>query len=254
MERYIPFKGLREKGLRVTAGLDTRGKDVKVSFEKPCQVNNAPMFLYKNISLGMYTYLRTGTIRHVSSIGRYCSIGPNVVLGEGEHPTSWLSTSPAQYYPDQFSWFPGEKALAQKRRLARTVSNDDGARGDIEIGLDVWIGGGVTIRRGVKIGSGAIIGGGAFVTKDVEPYSIVAGLPAKHVRYRFSREIIERLLALQWWVFDINDLAGISFDKVEKAAKEIELRRDRGLIIPKREVFDEAFINSKGYHSFRLGG
>lgn len=247
------FSLLKENGLRVSGGLDTRGKFVKVSFEAPVQINNAGMFLYNDISIGMYSYARTGTLRNISSIGRYCSIGPNVTLGEGEHPSNWLSTSPAQYLAQQFSWFPPDKELMEKRRVARTKNNDDGARGNIEIGNDVWIGGGVTIRRGVKIGDGAIIGGNAFVTKDVEPYSIVVGLPAKHVRYRFPKEIVDRLIALKWWRFDINDLAGVKFDDIDKALVEIENRERMGYISPLEKKYKKVILNTKGFHSLDIG-
>lgn len=241
------FDSLKKNGLRVSKGLDTRGKTIKISFEKPVQINNEKMFVYRDFSIGLYSYLRTGTIRNVESIGRYCSIGPNVTLGEGEHPTKWLSTSPVQYLPDQFSWYPPEKKLSEVRRVVRNKKNDDGARGYITIGNDVWIGGGATIRRGVKIGDGAIIAGNAFVTKDVEPYSIVAGLPAKHLRYRFSREIIEILLDLKWWRFDINSLAGVQFDDIEKSISQIKNKEISGEAIPVAVAYQQVLVNSSGY-------
>ena len=101
-----PFKGLLAEGLRVTNGIDTRGKHILVKFEAPSQLNNAPMFYYNNLSIGMFSYLRTGTVRYVRSIGRYCSIGPGVTIAEGEHPTTWLSTSPSQYTFEQFKFLP----------------------------------------------------------------------------------------------------------------------------------------------------
>lgn len=246
-EIFENFQSLKKNGLRIAKGLDTRGKNIKISFEKPAQINNEKMFLYRDFSIGMYSYLRTGTIRNIESIGRYCSIGPNVTLGEGEHPTKWLSTSPAQYLPDQFSWFPPEKQLAVQRRVVRNKKNDDGARGYITIGNDVWIGGGATIRRGVTIGDGAIIAGNAFVTKDVAPYSIVAGLPAKHLRYRFPQEIIEKLLDLRWWRFDINSLAGVQFDDIEKSISQIQKKEISGDAIPVEVAYQQILVNSSGY-------
>ena len=249
-----PFKGLLVEGLRVTNGIDTRGKHILVKFEAPSQLNNAPMFYYNDISIGMFSYLRTGTVRYVRSIGRYCSIGPGVTIAEGEHPTNWLSTSPSQYTFAQFKFYPPEKDDAPKRRIKRTPENTDSPDGDVVIGNDVWIGSGATIRRGLNIGDGAIVAGNAFVTKDVEPYSIVAGMPAKHIRYRFSKEIRDRLLHLQWWRFNINDLAGIQFDKIESAIAEIVKQERDGRIKPKPIQFKSVRIYTKGYHSFEKDG
>ena len=218
------FEDLKQHGLRVTQGIDTRGKHLHVRFEAPSQLNNAPMFYYRDLEIGMYSYLRTGIVRYVDRIGRYCSIGPGVTIGEGEHPTDWLSTSPSQYTFEQFKFYPPEKEATKRRRVARTNANNNGAKGLVTIGHDVWIGGGATIRRGVKIGHGVIISGNAFVTKDVPPYAIVAGLPAQHMRFRFERDVIERLLQLRWWRFDINDLAGVAFDDIDSAINEIEDR------------------------------
>lgn len=241
------FHDLKAHGLRVTPGIDTRGKRLKVRFEAPSQINNAPLFLYSPITIGMYSYARTGTIRYVDQIGRYCSIGPGVTLGEGEHPTNWLSTSPAQYALDQFAFYPPEAELAKARKLARTPENQDGAIGFVTIGNDVWIGGGATVRRGVRIGDGAIIAGNAFVTKDVEPYSIVAGLPAKTVRLRFPERIVERLIDLAWWRFDINDLRGVPFDRIEAAIDAVVGMESDGAIRERARAYKEVTIYTKGY-------
>lgn len=126
--------------------------------------------------------MRSGIIRHIDSIGRYCSIGPNVTIAEAEHPTQWLSTSPAQYYEKQFSFYPPELKNAKERILKRTKHNDprvEAVGGLTTIGHDVWIGANASLRKGIKIGNGSIIAGGSYVSKDVEPYSIVGGIPAK---------------------------------------------------------------------------
>jgi acetyltransferase-like isoleucine patch superfamily enzyme len=248
------FSDLPEHGLRVVNGIDTRGKHIKVSYEAPSQINNAPMFYYNDIQIGMYSYLRTGTARYVKSIGRYCSIGPGVTIGEGEHPTNWLSTSPSQYTLEQFKFFPPEREDAPNRRIKRTADNHDGAAGSVVIGNDVWIGGGATIRRGVRIGDGAIIAGNAFVTRDVEPYSIVAGLPAKHMRYRFADEIVDRLKALRWWRFHINDLKGVDFSNIELALSRIEELEKIGEISETPVRYNTVRIYTKGYHSLELFG
>ncbi len=243
-----PHAELHKEGLRVEPGIDTRGQHLHIRFEAPAQLNNAPMFYYKDLEIGMYSYLRTGTVRNVKKIGRYCSIGPNVTIGEGEHPTTWLSTSPSQYTHAQFAFWPPEREATKKRRIARSRQNSDEVTGDVVIGNDVWIGGGATIRRGVTIGDGAIIAGQAFVTKDVAPYSIVAGLPAKHRRYRFAPEVIAALQDLKWWEFDINDLAGVPFDKIEPAIAEIRRREAEGLIRRCPPRFRTVRVYTRGWY------
>lgn len=117
------------------------------------------------------------------SIGSYCSIADNVTfLLSVDHPTSHISTYPFK------AMFGGEKEAVTK--------------GDISVGDDVWIGFGATILSGVKIGQGAIIAAGAVVTKEVPPYAIVAGVPAKVTRFRFEDVVINQLLLINWSKID----------------------------------------------------
>ena len=85
-------------------------------------------------------------------------------------------------------------------------------KGDIIIGNDVWIGAKTTIFGGVKIGDGAVIGSCSVITKDVEPYSVVAGNPAKHIKYRFTEQQIEKLKKIEWWNWDETKINEISLD------------------------------------------
>lgn len=117
-------------------------------------------------------------------IGRYCSIAPKVtILLGGEHHHDWVSN-----YPFSLCY---EKA--------RNLGGYPMTKGDVNIGNDVWIGYDALILSGVTIGDGAVIAARCLVTKDVEPYSIVGGVPAKHIRYRFSEQVIESLLEIAWW-------------------------------------------------------
>jgi acetyltransferase-like isoleucine patch superfamily enzyme len=124
-------------------------------------------------------------------IGKYCQIGAYVAFHSTSHPTKYLST----YINARL--FGGE--LAKLKTLA-----------PIEIGHDVWIGHGATILSGVKIGSGCIIGAGSVVTKDVPPYSVAVGNPAKILKLRFSPVVVEELLNLNWW-----DLSDIELEKIK---------------------------------------
>jgi chloramphenicol O-acetyltransferase type B len=114
-------------------------------------------------------------------IGRYCSIAGNVqIFLGGLHRTDWISTFPFPAFIEE----------------AAGIEDYDGTRGDVEIGNDVWLCSGCTILSGVTIGDGAVVACGSIVTRDVEPYSVVAGNPARHVRWRFPEEQRQALLEI----------------------------------------------------------
>lgn len=144
-------------------------------------------------------------------IGKFCMIASDVkfIMNGANHLSNAISTYPFAVFGN--GW---ENAMEGK-----TYPN----KGNIEIGNDVWIGNNATIMAGVKIGDGAIIATNSTVVSDVEPYSIVGGNPAKKIKKRFSPEIIERLLKLQWWNWDIEkitknvqNLTDLDLDKLEK--------------------------------------
>lgn len=121
------------------------------------------------------------------TIGRYCSIADDVtILLGGNHRTDWVTTYPFSAIPEVWP-------------EAKEITGHPQSKGGVVIGNDVWIGFGSTILSGVKIGDGAVIAAKSVVTKDVPPYSIVGGLPAKVIKYRFSDEKIEKLLKIKWW-------------------------------------------------------
>ena len=141
-----------------------------------------------NVELGDYSYI-SGPRSYIedAKIGKYCSIARQTIIGVSGHNYNWVTTSPiiASIYYDMI-----DKDITVPQRERPIIGND------------VWIGINAIIMRGVKIGDGAVIAAGAVVTKDVAPYSIVGGNPAKHIKYRFTESTIEKLLEIKWWDWD----------------------------------------------------
>lgn len=129
-------------------------------------------------------------------VGRYCSIaaGVTVFLG-GNHRPEWVSMYP---FNGQSRW-----------RKARGRSDQPTTKGDVVLGSDVWVGRSATILSGVTVGHGAVVGAHAVVARDVQPYEIVAGNPARHIRFRFPPSTIERLLDAAWWDWPDEEVAEI---------------------------------------------
>ena len=126
-------------------------------------------------------------------IGKFCQLATGVrfIMNGANHAMEGISTYP-------FKVFGGEWASTDPMRVV--------SKGDTVIGNDVWIGNNATIMQGVKIGDGAIIGTNSLITKDVEPYTIVGGNPAKEIRKRFDAQTIEFLLKLKWWDWDVKKI------------------------------------------------
>ena len=141
-----------------------------------------------------------------TTIGAFTSIGSHVRIGHGTHPLNYLTTSPYLYL-DRLE-YKTDKAPSH---------NEWEVLASIHIGNDVWIGDEVFIKNGITIGDGAILGAKSVITHDVPPYAIVCGNPAKVLRYRFSADIIEKLLELKWWNLPDDVIKQIPYDDIHQA-------------------------------------
>lgn len=142
---------------------------------------------FHEAEIGRFSYFASGSQVSMTKFGSFCSIGPYLICGHGDHPTDFVSTSPVFFSTGkQCGVSFSEEDLFEERK--ETI-----------VGQDVWIGARVFIRDGVKIGNGAIIAAGSVVVKDVPDYAIVGGVSAKVMRYRFPDDVIQQLSGLAWW-------------------------------------------------------
>lgn len=175
--------------------------------------------IHHGCRLDKYSYVNWDVIIFPNvHIGSYCSIARNVQIGLANHPIDWLSTNSFQYSADHFPLDEDYQNISRKKNLhhPKTI-----------IGSDVWVGANVGIRSGVKIGHGAIIAAGAIVSSDVEPYSIVGGVPARTIKNRFNDKVIQELLQLKWWLIPLKYIKDINFDDIDIAIVQIKQIKSR---------------------------
>lgn len=156
------------------------------TLEKPCKINAQSTAV--DSTVGRYSYCGYGCTLLNCQIGRFCSIADGVSVGLNGHPVDWVSTSPAFYLGQKHTIHDDLAALSYDTTPPETV-----------VGHDVWIGKNALLKAGITVGTGAVIGMGSVVTKDVPPYAVVAGNPARIIRMRFQPEVTERLLESHWW-------------------------------------------------------
>ena len=167
--------------------------------------------------LGDYSYVERNAEAIYTRIGKFCAIAANARINALNHPIERVSQHKITYRPNEYFLFAKvDKDFRDARREAV-----------VEIGHDVWIGHGAIVLPGIKIGHGAVVAAGAVVTKDVESFAVVAGVPAKRIKWRFPKSIRERIIALAWWdwpheklgeaAVDMRDLSPTDFLKKYEA-------------------------------------
>lgn len=193
---------------------------------EPPVVIQGTLWLDNPIRIGAFSANYGGRLRNLR-IGRYCSIAPDLQTGWDNHPTDWVSTSMLAYVRDIHNW-----ASFTDHADHSPVHRFRSMAGVTHIGNDVWIGYGAFITAGVTIGDGAVIGARSVVTRDVPPYAIVAGVPAKIIRYRYPEKVIAELLRLQWWRYNLMDFPPALVNDVRRFLGHLEAAIEQREIQP----------------------
>lgn len=202
------FKGLMQLANDTARDLENKKRFPSARIEKGVTISQSSTIgvntlLCKNVVLnhseiGQYSYINHSSLIQNTIIGNYCSIAHGVKIGLGSHPIHYFSTSPIFYKAKNAL---GLKIIAKDLDFKEYES--------INIGSDVWIGANVIVMDGVKIGNGAIVAAGAVVTKDVPDYTIVAGIPAKVMKYRFDEPQRNALEKTKWWLKNPNEIIAL---------------------------------------------
>ena len=206
IRNVFSLKKLTHKAVSIFAVWDSSS-----SFDRNSEIRRFAKL--KNSKVGRYSRINPGCNLLNTTVGNFTAIGRDTSIGLGFHPLTYISTQNIFYKPSKMT-----------NRWVKPITLEPRP---ISIGSDVWIGVEVMIMDGVTIGHGAVIGARAVVTKDVPPYAIAVGMPARVISYRFDEKIISRLLEVEWW--------NLPDDQIDK---KINLFREKGLKI---ETIDEYF-------------
>ena len=207
-------------GVTLPLGLFKCNLGAELCLEPPCRLSGGVDALFP-LHLGSFSFFNAQesgarVLTRGVKIGRYTSIATDCAIGLMPHPVDRLSTSPTIYEPKVDRW---------ARRYVPTLPEQppyEVERPITTIGNDVWLGHGVKVLKGLAIGDGAIVAAGAVVTKDVPPYAIVGGVPAKLIRMRFDEATIARLKQSEWWRYDLRTIGKVDFSDIGATLDALE--------------------------------
>lgn len=191
--------------------------------------------------MGAFSIIRSGASIHNLNLGRFSGIGANFVCASPEHRMDWIGSS--SVFLKEYTWASAKDHYPLPASKAGFIIKQ------VTIGSDVWIGRDVYVKGGVTIGDGAVIAAKSVVTKDVAPYAIVGGNPAKIIRYRFDEATISALLELRWWDLDPAWMSHIDLADVRGV---IAYLRNKGRDIPPLRPAKVTF-QEKDYRIFNRG-
>lgn len=206
-----------------------KNKNISMFYNRPVQKGEMYSISYETkvesfaragannlLNIGAFSYIVSGDDSLFRArFGRFCSIARNVAIADGHHPIHALSSSPYTYGDYELS-------IPNEFRYQNPPIIFEHHYGIADIGNDVWIGESAIIKAGVKIGDGAVVASGSVVVKDVPPYAIVGGNPAKVIRMRFPDNIVEKLMELKFWDLHIKHVQKLDFSNIYKAIVQLE--------------------------------
>lgn len=219
------------------AQIGTWGMHKKIKIEAPIALGRSQI---ETGFIGAFSYINLRSVKAVTTnccveaerIGRFCQIAHGVNIGLGSHPAGFLTAHLAFRYSPKEQWI--QSFMKKREAIFEPIIQKkyiEASRKPLPIiGNDVWIGFGSTVMNGVTISDGAIIATSAVVTKDVPPYTIVGGMPARVIRQRFSDRVVEKLLELKWWDYGPDVMSGLDISDPEYCVDALEERIKTGQV------------------------